>query len=138
MENAIFLSTQAVIDLFAQPIGNHISEFLLAHVVGKQLLIEFHAFNEQRFQLLLEDQLELIKWVYFGGFAQGFILAGDLGDLVKEKLIRFIQLGAETLVDNVNQTRERYVVFLYLSRANLAGAHPAAWRSPWTSQWSPR
>lgn len=38
---------------------------------------------------LPEDQLKLVEGVYFGCFAQGFVPARFLGDLIEKKLIRF-------------------------------------------------
>jgi len=58
--------TQPVVNLTPQPFCDHVLQIRLAHVVGKEFLVELHAFDKQGRKHLLEDQLKFVNLV-FGG-----------------------------------------------------------------------
>jgi hypothetical protein len=58
--------------------------------------------------------------VDFSGFLQRLVLAGRLGNLIEEQLVRLVEFAAETLVDEVDQARQRNMLLAHHARTHLA------------------
>ena len=95
---------QPSVSLCCQPCGNGLLKRRIIHEPNEDVLILVHAFDEERLQQILEHQLELVLWIHGGGLSHAVIEHSRLDDLVEEQLVRLIEVRAEALVDQIDQS----------------------------------
>jgi hypothetical protein len=69
----------------------------------EDLLIAFHAVDEEALQHPVKDMLKVVDGIHLGRGLQRLILDGCFGNLIKEKLIGLLEVRPKAIVELVDK-----------------------------------
>ena len=95
------------------------TKFAVRHHPGEDLFIALHSRDEQLVQNEIQISGEVREAVGAGGIRDVLVPFRRSADLVEEQLIRLGEVGAETLVEAVDQARKRDLLVLGAGRADI-------------------
>ena len=75
-----------------------VAESRIVHHPVEDFLVTIHAIDEEAFQHLVEDVLEVVEGIGLGGSLQGLALSSRLCDLIEEQLVCVREVRAEAIV----------------------------------------
>src|SRR5690349_162196 len=110
---------QSLVRFRRKPPGHNLLKRRVIHKLGKYLLILVHPFDKKRFKQIFEYQLKLFTRVYGCRLLQAFVSDRRLDYLVKEKLIGLVKLRPKSLVDDVDEPRQRHRLLVDNTRAHF-------------------
>ena len=93
----------------------------IRHELSENLLVAFHAVDDEALEGFLEDVAEVVLRVRRGRFLQRVALDGLFLNLIEEELVGLGEVRAEALVEDVDEFGELDLLIL-LAGANVAGA----------------
>ena len=91
------------INLFEQVLSDDPLKVRVVHVPSEQVFVLLHAVDEQAFEGLLEYESEVVDGVGRCCLTERFIGDGFLANLVEKKLIGGSEVGAEAVIDEVDE-----------------------------------
>ena len=89
-----------------QVLHGQLPKLAISHELSENLLVAFHAVDDEALEGFLEDVAEVVLRVRGGGFLQRLALDGLFLNLVKEELVGLGEVRAEALVEDVDEFGE--------------------------------
>ncbi len=101
---------QTPVCLFRHPCCDNPLERTIIHEANEYLLILVHALHKQPLQEIAKYELEFVFRVCSRCLAKSIVGDSYFYKLVEEELVSLIEIGAKSLVDNVDEPRKRYIL----------------------------
>ena len=95
-----------MVRILSEPGRNLALELWIAHIARNEGLILVHTLQHERFEQIAEDERELVLRIHFCRLLQSLISNGRLRKLIKEQLIRLIEIRPKALIEIINELRE--------------------------------
>ena len=113
---------QSAVGFRAHPLPDQFAEGSVVHVADEYLLILFHALREQVVDEVLESQFKPFLGIDRRCLAQAFVGDRSFDDLIEKQLIGVVEVRAETVVDEVDELRQRRFLLASQTAAHFGGA----------------
>lgn len=101
-----FLSMDLLIDLFKQMLAHNILKLFFIHEPGGHLFVLLHPVDEDVLQHREELIPEIFHGICHGSLPEINICDCILPDGIKDELVCGIEIGPESIVEDINQFRE--------------------------------
>jgi hypothetical protein len=102
------VAAEPLVGLRGHPGGDNLLKRQIIHEAHEDLLVLIHTLHKEILDQVLEHQFEPITGIDCCRLPQVVVDHGGLDNLIEEELVGLVEVGAEALIHEIDQLRQRH------------------------------